>query len=98
VFNLFERNIAASSGASSHDQESGPEQMLQDLHIQGESSKSSGSGTSGGYDDDETEAPTTSSEVARAQNRNGELVTLDDLKFCFRAQREIFQRSTDKTN
>lgn len=98
VFNLFERNITASSGASNHEQESGPEQMLQDLHIKGESSKGSGSGTSGEYDDDETEAPTTSSEVARAQNRNGELVTLDDLKFCFRAQREIFQRSADRAN
>ncbi|KAG0036681.1 hypothetical protein BGZ82_003869 [Podila clonocystis] len=100
VFNLFERNIAASSGASSHDHdyESGAEQMLKELHIEGESSKSSGSGTSG-YVDDEMEAPSTSSEVARAQNRNGELVTLDDLKFCFRAQREIFQGlSADNTN
>ncbi|KAG0333750.1 hypothetical protein BG000_008918 [Podila horticola] len=100
VFNLFERNIAASSGASSHDHdhESGAELMLKDLHIESESSKSGGTSTSGYVDDDEMEAPTTSSEVARAQNRNGELVTLDDLKFCFRAQREIFQRSSaDKT-
>ncbi|KAG0091613.1 hypothetical protein BGZ92_000283 [Podila epicladia] len=104
VFNLFERNIGASSGASSHDHEydheSGAEQMLKELHIEGESSKSSRPGTSGYVDDDdETEAPATSSEVARAQNRNGELVTLDDLKFCFRAQREIFERlSDDKTD
>ncbi|KAF9296961.1 hypothetical protein BGZ74_010078 [Mortierella antarctica] len=103
VFNLFERNIAASSGASSHDHdhESGAEQMLKELHIEGESSRSSGPSTLGHVDNDdnEMEAPTTSSEVARAQNRNGELVTLDDLKFCFRAQREIFARlSDDKTD
>ncbi|KAG0366215.1 hypothetical protein BGZ54_005672 [Gamsiella multidivaricata] len=31
----------------------------------------------------------TASEVARAQNRNGELVKLEDLKYCFRVQKQM---------
>lgn len=32
---------------------------------------------------------TTSSAVARAQNRHGEVVKLEDLKFCFQTQKHM---------
>ncbi|KAG0345173.1 hypothetical protein BG004_003901 [Podila humilis] len=103
VFNLFERNVAASSGASvhAHDKEysSTPAQMLQDMHIVEGSDKSSVHGKNralGDVDDvdeEATVAPATSLEVAMSQNRNGELVTLEDLKYCFQAQLGILRRN-----
>ncbi len=91
-FNLFERNLAAASGASTHHdgQEEQPSDWPSCSAAASKLEKNKGKATEL-LDSDI--ASTTASEVARAQNRNGELVKLDDLKYCFQVQRQMFTQN-----
>ncbi|KAF9926729.1 hypothetical protein BGZ67_007979 [Mortierella alpina] len=89
-FNLFERNLAAASGASTH--HDGQDEPPSDWPPSASASTSTSEKNKGKAIalQDSDIASTTSSEVARAQNRNGELVKLDDLKYCFQVQQQMF--------
>ncbi|KAF8978581.1 hypothetical protein BGZ46_006322 [Entomortierella lignicola] len=87
-FDLFERKQAAASGASTH-HDAHEDGNTNDVHI-GEPSTAVGNannidgGTGLGSD-----TATTASEVVKAQNQNGELVKLEDLKYCFQVQKQM---------
>ncbi|KAF9103870.1 hypothetical protein BGX29_002817 [Mortierella sp. GBA35] len=79
-FELFERNTTARTGASNH------HEQVKD----GSAGSSSSALVVDEGDQDIVEsdiAAITASQVSNAQNRNGELVKLADLKYCFRMQK-----------
>lgn len=88
-FSLFERNLAAASGASTHHdgQDEHPSDWPSSSATTSMLEKTKGKAIAL---QDSDIASTTASEVARAQNRNGELVKLDDLKYCFQVQQQMF--------
>ncbi|CAO3571022.1 unnamed protein product [Mortierella alpina] len=88
-FNLFERNLAAATGASTHHH--GKDEHSNDWLSSSASTFTSekNQGKASALQDSDI-ASTTASEVARAQNRHGELVKLDDLKYCFQVQKQMF--------
>ncbi|KAG0211948.1 hypothetical protein BGX33_003974 [Mortierella sp. NVP41] len=79
-FELFERNTTARTGASNH------HEQVKD----GSAGSSSSALVVDEGDQDIVEsdiAAITASQISNAQNRNGELVKLADLKYCFRMQK-----------
>ncbi|KAF9965836.1 hypothetical protein BGZ70_003983 [Mortierella alpina] len=88
-FSLFERNLAAATGASTH--HDGQDEPSSDWPSSSASTSTSekNKGKANALQDSDI-ASTTASEVARAQNRHGELVKLDDLKYCFQVQKQMF--------
>ncbi|KAG0212392.1 hypothetical protein BGX28_006361 [Mortierella sp. GBA30] len=94
-FDLFERNLAAASGASSHDESQGnsAQWLTASTAPVASTSKPDSNQNETILQDSDVVATVTASEVARAQNRNGELVKLDDLKYCFRVQQQIYTGS-----
>ncbi|KAF9351244.1 hypothetical protein BGX26_010713 [Mortierella sp. AD094] len=84
-FDLFERKQAAASGASTH------HDTDEDNSKRFAESSSSACGTIKDGKDVELDSDiaTTASEVAKAQNQEGELVKLEDLKYCFRVQKQM---------
>ncbi|KAG0001942.1 hypothetical protein BGZ79_003903 [Entomortierella chlamydospora] len=80
-FDLFERKQAAASGASTHHDQN------EDNH--GSFTETSTSACSTIKDELDSDIATTASEVAKAQNQEGELVKLEDLKYCFRVQKQM---------
>ncbi|KAF9189604.1 hypothetical protein BGZ51_009423 [Haplosporangium sp. Z 767] len=86
-YNLFERNLATAAGALVHNNH-------EDTDPGKASSSSSAYPTKESTGLDADVATTTASEVARAQNRNGELVKLEDLKYCFQVQKQMNQEDT----
>ncbi|KAF9437147.1 hypothetical protein BGZ76_001809 [Entomortierella beljakovae] len=83
-FDLFEQKQAAVSGASSND----PYDV--DSHHPKEASASTNNPRPMDIDVElESDTAITASEISKAQNRNGELVKIEDLKHCFRVQRNM---------
>ncbi|KAF8938446.1 SNF2 family N-terminal domain-containing protein [Dissophora ornata] len=98
-FDLFERKQAAAAGASIHHHDEHEVEL--ETPAQPESSSSAAGRSSIGDNKNssllDSDTATTASEVARAQNRNGELVKMEDLKYCFRVQKQIYlEAETEK--
>ncbi|KAG0321928.1 hypothetical protein BGZ99_003598 [Dissophora globulifera] len=95
-FDLFERKQAAAAGASLMDHHQDLEQETQEAVAESSQAAKRRDPQPMQRKDDagaamlDSDMATTASEVARAQNRNGELVKLEDLKYCFRVQKQMY--------
>ena len=91
-FDLFEHKQAAAAGASIHHHDEHEIELETPAQPESSSSAAGRSSNSGNKDSSllDSDIATTASEVARAQNRNGELVKMEDLKYCFRVQKQIY--------